>query len=215
MKRDRRSPRKRTRAPASTTYPESSEHTFESVCWKCVLFWTVQGSVFFLWKSVFTTLSPRCLTTSSTINYKDSDGVGPCDIPVLGVAYIPVQINNRQVSRYLLIADIAGEETLLGHPFLTHGLAHLDFGNHSIVLFEVVPYFPVPYCKPRSGFNTGFTGSHRVWLLWHGGWLYKVIRLFVIYTWEFSNVFIQYYVFLAFILPKWLYSIAVSYIYIF
>ena len=164
MKRDRRSPRKRTRAPASTTYPESSEHTFESVCWKCVLFWTVQGSVFFLWKSVFTTLSPRCLTTSSTINYKDSDGIGPTDIPVLGVAYIPVQINNRQVSMHFLVADIAGEETQLGHPFPTQGLAHIDFGNHRIVLFEGVRSF-VPDCKPRSGFNTGFTGSHRVWLL--------------------------------------------------
>ena len=112
---------------------------FESVCWKCVLFWTVQGRVCFLWKSVFTTLSPRCLTTTSTINYKDSDGIGPIDIPVLGVAYIPVQINNRQVSMHFLVADIAGEETQLGHPFPTQGLAHLDFGNH-----RIVPYFHIP-----------------------------------------------------------------------
>ncbi|KAL7406654.1 hypothetical protein ABVT39_024094 [Epinephelus coioides] len=69
-------------------------------------------------------------------------GVGPGDVPVLGEAYIPVQINNRQVSVHFLVADIAGDEALLGHPFLTQAQARLDFGNRRIVLFgEEVPYF--------------------------------------------------------------------------
>ena len=51
------------------------------------------------------------------------------------------------------------------------------------------PHSFIPDSKARSCFNTGSTGSHRVWLLWHGGWLYKVIRLFVINTCEFSCVF--------------------------
>lgn len=62
-------------------------------------------------------------------------GVGPGGIPVLGEAHIPVQINNRQVNVHFLVADIAGDEVLLGHPFLAQAQARLDFGNHRIVLF--------------------------------------------------------------------------------
>lgn len=72
-------------------------------------------------------------------------GVGPGDIPVLSEAYVLVQINSRQV-----IADIAGDEVLLGHPFLVQAQARLDFGNHRIVLFgEEVPYFQ-SHSKPRA-----------------------------------------------------------------
>ena len=66
--------------------------------------------------------------------------VGPDDIPVLGEADIPVQINNRQLSVHFLVADIVADEALLGHPFLIQAQA-LHFGNHCIVLFrEEVPY---------------------------------------------------------------------------
>lgn len=69
-------------------------------------------------------------------------GVGPGDVPMLGEAYIPVHVNNRQVSVHFLVADIGGDEVLLGHPFLIQAQARLDFGNHRIVLFgEDVPYF--------------------------------------------------------------------------
>eukprot|EP00064_Thunnus_orientalis_P001978 superscaffoldBa00000136_g1982 len=62
-------------------------------------------------------------------------GVGPADVPVVGEAHIPVQINNWQVSMHFLVADIASNKALLGHPFLTKAQARLDFGNHRIVLF--------------------------------------------------------------------------------
>lgn len=52
-------------------------------------------------------------------------GVGPGEIPVLGEAHIPVQINNQQVSVHFLVADIACDEALLGHPFLTQVHASL------------------------------------------------------------------------------------------
>lgn len=69
-------------------------------------------------------------------------GVGPGDIPVLGEAHVPVQINKRMVTVHFLVADIRGEEVLLGHPFLVQAQAQLDFGKQQIVLFgEEVPYF--------------------------------------------------------------------------
>ncbi|XP_063050302.1 uncharacterized protein LOC134445147 [Engraulis encrasicolus] len=69
-------------------------------------------------------------------------GVGPGDVPVTGEVQLLVQINNRQVSVNFLVADIAGEEALLGHPFLTQAQARLDFGTNRIILFgEEVPYF--------------------------------------------------------------------------
>ena len=115
-------------------------------------------------------------------------GIGPGDIPVLWVAHVPVQINNPQVSLHFPIADIACEETLQGHPFLTLGQARLDFGNHRIVLFKEVHYFHV--CKTRSGFNTGSTGIE-VWLMRHDGGLYVVITLLVFNTCGFSYVIIN------------------------
>ncbi|XP_026022288.1 uncharacterized protein LOC113021785 [Astatotilapia calliptera] len=69
-------------------------------------------------------------------------GVGPGDVPVLGEAQIPVNINNRQVDVDFLVADIAGNEVLLGHPFLTQAEARLDFGKRRIILFgEEVLYY--------------------------------------------------------------------------
>lgn len=63
-------------------------------------------------------------------------GVRPGTVPVLGEAHI-----NRQVSLHFLIADIAGDEALLGHPFLTEAQV-LEFGNHRINLFGgEIPYF--------------------------------------------------------------------------
>lgn len=77
-------------------------------------------------------------------------GVGPGDVPVLGEAKIPVSINNRQVEVDFVVADIASNEVLLGHPFLTQAGARLDFGKHRIVLFgEEVPYFH-PETAPKS-----------------------------------------------------------------
>ena len=77
-------------------------------------------------------------------------GVGPGDVPVIGEAKVPVSINNRQVEVDFLVADIAGNEVLLGHPFLTQAEARLDFGKHRIVLFgEEVPFFN-PETFPKS-----------------------------------------------------------------
>uniref|UniRef100_A0AAV2K8I4 RNA-directed DNA polymerase n=1 Tax=Knipowitschia caucasica TaxID=637954 RepID=A0AAV2K8I4_KNICA len=77
-------------------------------------------------------------------------GVGPGDVPVFGEAKVPVSINNRQVEVDFLVADIEGNEVLLGHPFLTQAEARLDFGKHRIVLFgEEVPYFH-PETVPKS-----------------------------------------------------------------
>lgn len=77
-------------------------------------------------------------------------GVGPVDVPVLGEVKIPVSINNRQVEVDFLVADIDGNEVLLGHPFLTQAEALLDFGKHRIILFgEEVPYFH-PGAVPKS-----------------------------------------------------------------
>lgn len=43
---------------------------------------------------------------------------------------------------HFLVADIAGDDVLLGHPFLTQAHARLDFRSHRIALFgEKVPYF--------------------------------------------------------------------------
>ena len=45
------------------------------------------------------------------------------------------------MSVHFLVAGIAGDEVLLGHPFLVQAHARLDFGNHCTVLFgEDVPY---------------------------------------------------------------------------
>lgn len=69
-------------------------------------------------------------------------GVGPGNVPVLGEAHVSVRIDHCQVNVLFLVADIATEEILLGHPFLAQAQARLDFGNHRIVLFgEEVPYF--------------------------------------------------------------------------
>ncbi|CAI5670379.1 unnamed protein product [Oreochromis niloticus] len=69
-------------------------------------------------------------------------GVGPGDVPVLGEAQIPVSINNRQVDVDFLVADIAGNEVLLGHPFPTQAEARLDFDKRRIILFgEEVLYY--------------------------------------------------------------------------
>ncbi|KAG1925231.1 thy-1 membrane glycoprotein [Pimephales promelas] len=77
-------------------------------------------------------------------------GVGPGEVPVLGEAKVPVSINNRQVVVDFLVADIEGNEVLLGHPFLTQAEARLDFGKHRIILFgEEVPYFH-PETVPKS-----------------------------------------------------------------
>lgn len=77
-------------------------------------------------------------------------GVGPGDVPVLVEAHFPVQIKNWQVSVHFLVADIAGDEALLSHPFLTKAQARLDFGNHRIVLFrEEVSYFHTQN-KPKA-----------------------------------------------------------------
>lgn len=63
-------------------------------------------------------------------------------MPVLGEVQIPVNINNHQVDVTFLVADIAGNEVVLGHLFSTQAAAHLDFGRHHIVLFgEEVPYY--------------------------------------------------------------------------
>ncbi|KAJ3581001.1 hypothetical protein NHX12_032607 [Muraenolepis orangiensis] len=75
-------------------------------------------------------------------------GIGPADIPVVGEANFPVQINKCQVSIHFLVADIASEEALLGHPFLVQSKARLDYGTNRMVLFgEEVPSFQ-PHSKP-------------------------------------------------------------------
>lgn len=69
-------------------------------------------------------------------------GFRPGAVPVLGEAHIPVQIDSCRVVVNFLVADIAGDEALLGNPFLTQAQACLDFGNHRIEMFgEEVPYY--------------------------------------------------------------------------
>lgn len=53
-------------------------------------------------------------------------GVGPGDIHVHSATKIPVSINNKQVTLQFLVTDIASDEALLGHPFLTQAQARLD-----------------------------------------------------------------------------------------
>lgn len=66
-------------------------------------------------------------------------GVGSGDVPE---AHIEVQLNNRQVSVHFLVAEIAGDEALLGHLLLTKAQAHPNFENNRIELFgEEMPYF--------------------------------------------------------------------------
>nr|XP_061825306.1 uncharacterized protein LOC133612154 [Nerophis lumbriciformis] len=156
MKRNCPSPRKTARAQASTMFPQSSKSTVLhlkaqghemsihmvvyglEVC--AVLDSGARKSVFPLRHYDAIHLDIRPPLQSSAV--ETLIGVGPGDIPVLGEAHIPVLINNRQVNICFLVADIAGDEALLGHPFLTQAQARLDFGNHRIVLFgEEVPYF--------------------------------------------------------------------------
>lgn len=156
MRRNCPSTKKTIRAQASTAYPEIPE--------PAVLHLKAQGqemSIHMLvhelevcavldsgaWKSVlplrhYNAIHPDVWPPLHPSVVETLLGVGPGDIPVLGEAHSPVQINNRQVSVHFLVADIAGDEALLGHPFLTQAHARLDFGNHRIVLFgEEVPYF--------------------------------------------------------------------------
>lgn len=46
-------------------------------------------------------------------------------MPVLGEVQIPVNINNHQVDVTFLVADIAGNEVVLGQLFSTQAAAHL------------------------------------------------------------------------------------------
>ena len=74
---------------------------------------------------------------------------GLATYPYSGIAHIPVQVNNHQVSVLFLVADIAGDKALLGHRFLSKAPARLDFENHRIVLFgEEVPY--IDYKQTKS-----------------------------------------------------------------
>ncbi|XP_077362008.1 uncharacterized protein LOC144006828 [Festucalex cinctus] len=77
-------------------------------------------------------------------------GVGPGEVPVLGEAQVPIEISNRQVTVDFVVADISGNEVLLGHPFLAGAEARLDFGRRRIVLFsEEVPYYQAEG-RPKS-----------------------------------------------------------------
>lgn len=81
-------------------------------------------------------------------------GVRPGAVPVLGEAHIPVQIDSCRVVVNFLVAEIAGDETLLGHPFLTQ--ARLDFGNQRIEMFgEEVPYY-----NPQSNITSPTVPQH-------------------------------------------------------
>ncbi|CAL8335927.1 unnamed protein product [Gadus morhua 'NCC'] len=99
------------------------------------------------WKSVFplchyNAIHPDVRPPLQSSIVETLIGVGSGAIPVLGEGQITVEINNRQASLLFLVADIAGDEALLGYPFLSQAQARLDFGNQRIVLFvEGVPYF--------------------------------------------------------------------------
>lgn len=98
----------------------------------------------------YNTIHPDVRPPLQPSTVKTLIGVGPGEVPVLGEAHIPVRINNRQVSAHFLVADITGDEALLGHPFLTQARARLDFGNQRMVLFgEEVPYFQ-PHSKTKT-----------------------------------------------------------------
>ncbi|KAM3623655.1 uncharacterized protein V6R79_013858 [Siganus canaliculatus] len=156
MKRDCPSPRKATRPRASVTAPDGPEpavlhlnargqemsvhirvHEVE-VC--AVLDSGARKSVLPLCH--YNAIRPDIRPPLQPSIVKTLLGVGPGDVPVLGETHIPVQINSRQVDVHFLVANISGDEALLGHPFLCQAQACLDFGNHRIMLFgEEVPYF--------------------------------------------------------------------------
>lgn len=105
----------------------------------------------------YNTIHPYVRPTLQHSTVETLLGVGHGDVPVLEETHIEVQLNNRQVSVHFLITDIAGNEALLGHPFLTEAQARLDFGNHRIELFgEEMPYF-----QPESKVKT-----HTVRVAW-------------------------------------------------
>lgn len=149
MRRNCPSPKKMTRAQASITSHETSEsavlhfkaqsqemsiHMLVHELEMCaVLDSGARRSVLPLRQ--YNAIHPDVRPPLQPSTVKTLLGVGPGDVPVLGEAHFPVQINNHQVSVHFLVADIAGDEALSGHPFLTQAQARLDFGNHRIVLF--------------------------------------------------------------------------------
>ncbi|XP_062374552.1 uncharacterized protein LOC134062534 isoform X1 [Sardina pilchardus] len=156
MKRNCPSPRKTTRGQPPAIFRDSSEPTvlhFKTHSQEMTINLTINGHDICAVldsgarKSVlplkhYNAIHPDVQTPLQPSAVKTLLGVGPGDVPVVGEVHIPVQINNRQVCVHFLVADIASEEALLGHPFLTQAQARLDFGNGRIILFgEEVPYF--------------------------------------------------------------------------
>ena len=81
--------------------------TWRSVC--CFGQWGREACVSFVSVQCFHPDAGRPLQPFTT---KTLIGVGPDDIPVIGVAHVPVQFNIRQLSMHFLVADIAGEQKL-------------------------------------------------------------------------------------------------------
>ncbi len=125
--------------------------------WKYVLFLDSGARKRVLPLRHFSAIHPDVRPSFQPSVVKTLLGVGPGDIPVLGEAYILIQNNSRQVIMHFLVADIASDEVLLGHPFLVQAHARLDFGNHHIVLLgEEVPYFQ-SQSKPVSAVRVART----------------------------------------------------------
>ncbi|KAJ3588487.1 hypothetical protein NHX12_012079 [Muraenolepis orangiensis] len=102
-----------------------------SILMLLMLFWTVvPGKVLPLHR--YNAVHPEVRPALQPPVVTSVVGIGPGDIPVVGEANFPVQINKRQVSIHFLVADIASEEALLGHPFLVQSKARLDYGTNRI-----------------------------------------------------------------------------------
>lgn len=168
MKRNCPSPRKATRGQSSAVAHNSSEPTaihfktqsihltFHGLDICAVLDSGARKSVLPL--QLYDAIHPDTRTPLQPSVVKTLLGVGPGDIPVIGEVYVPVQINNRQVNVHFLVADVASEEALLGHPFLAHAQARLDFRSNCITLFgEEVPYFQVMGTSKTRGVRVART----------------------------------------------------------
>ena len=125
--------------------------------------------------------------------------------------YIPlyqnprIKITTKPIYRWLHLGLITFDNTEIVHAYL--GVLR-DY-NNTIILYQNLIEQNLSFLTAitaRVSIHGGSTGSHRVWLLRHvDGYKGNNTR-------EFSYIFIQHNVFLAFILPKLLYSTAISYI---
>ena len=146
------------------------------------------GRVCFLCAS--TTLSHRCLTTTSTINYKEWCRARWHTRTRGGSHSCPDQQPPGEPASPCSWHSCCGDIPRSSIPEPRPSTPWLWKPPHWTVWGSALfPRSFIPDCKPRSGFNTGLTGSHRLELLRQGGWLHKVMTLLVFTTCWFCYVF--------------------------